>query len=139
MKILFKDEIILKTENFTVWQDWEVPIPGFFILAPNRQIRTIYEFSEKEAIEFIKTLSKVRKWMKDVLHINDVYFFQNEDTNDNLHFRIFPRHDRMEKFWRKIESVRPIMERAIENMINENIFIEVKNDVEKMKNYLKMF
>lgn len=139
MEILFKDEIILKTENFTVWQDREVPIPGFFILAPNRKIRTIDEFSEKEAIEFIKILSKVRKWMKDVLNINDVYFFQNEDTVNNFHFRIFPRYNRMEKFWNKIQSVRPIMERAIGNMIDEKTFIEVKDYVKKMKVYLETF
>lgn len=44
-KYIFKNEIILKTKLFTIAQDWEVPIPWFFIIAPLRTITSIYEFT----------------------------------------------------------------------------------------------
>ncbi|NCQ82885.1 hypothetical protein GW750_09160 [bacterium] len=98
MNILFKEEPILETVRFSVQQDREVPIPGFFILSSMRNIRSIDELSEHELDEFIRILAKVRRGMKTVLHIHDVYFFQNEDTRHNFHFRMFPRYERMEQF-----------------------------------------
>ena len=34
---IFKGLTILETKNFEVNQDWEVPIPGFFIVAPKKK------------------------------------------------------------------------------------------------------
>jgi len=45
MNILFKEEPILETVRFSVQQDREVPIPGFFILSSMRNIRSIDELS----------------------------------------------------------------------------------------------
>ena len=135
MKILFPNEEVITTELFNISQDWEVPIPGFLIIAPLRKIRSIDEFSQEEAAEFINLLQKVRKGMREVLGIEDVYFFQNEDTEHFFHFWIFPRLEWMEKFGRKIESVRPIMNYAKENMVNEKVFQEVREYVKKMREY----
>jgi len=137
MKILFKDEIIIKTDNFTVAQDREVPIAGFFILSPNRHVDAIDEFTEEEMIEFVHLLAKVRTWMREALDIQDVYLFQNEDTSHNFHLRIFPRHERMEKLWRKIQSVRPIMDRATEHMSDQEHCNHVKECAKRMRTYFK--
>ena len=75
--------------------------------------------------------------MKDKLDIKDVYLFQNEDTDFNFHLWIFPRHERMEKFWRKIESVRPIMLRAEKNMMNEKVIKKIQEYVDIMKEYMQ--
>ena len=138
-KILFPNETIIITKNFDVHQDWEVPIPGFFIIALLRKLKSISEFSDEEAIEFINLIRKVRKGMKDILKIEEVYFFQNEDTEHGFHLLIFPRHDWMEKFGRKIQSVRPIMNYAKENMLSDDVFKEVKEYVKKMKEYMSDF
>jgi len=45
----------------------------------------------------------------------------------------------MERFGRKIQSVRPIMEYAKENMLDNTNLNEVKKDVKKMKKYLSHF
>jgi len=138
-KILFPNENIITTKLFNVAQDWEIPIPGFFIIAPLRKLKSIPEFSDEEAIEFINLIRKLRKGMKDVLKIEEVYLFQNEDTKHNFHLWIFPRHDWMEKFGRGIQSVRPIMNYAKENMVNDDVFKEIKNQVRKMKKYMSDF
>lgn len=132
----FKDEIIFRNERFTIGQDWEYPIPAFFILSPNRKIRTIDEFTDEESHEYISLVRKLRKGMKEVLNINDVYFFQNEDTKHNFHLWIFPRHAWMEPFGKGIKSVKPIMEYALREMNNEKIIAEVKSCVEKMKVFI---
>ena len=118
-KYPFKNLIIFENENFTIHQDWAIPISGFFILDTKKKIKSFTEFSDKESYEFMDLLVKTRKLMKERLNIEDVYIFQNEDTEHWFHLWIFPRLEWMEDFWRKIESVRPIMNYAKENMFTD--------------------
>ena len=138
-KILFPNENIITARYFDVHQDWEVPIPGFFIIAPLRRLKSVDKFTDEEAIEFINLIHEVRKGMRDVLKIEEVYFFQNEDTEHGFHLWIFPRHKWMEKFGRKIQSVRPIINYAKENMLSNDVFKEVKEDIKKMKKFMSNF
>lgn len=135
-KVLFPNEIVLDTKYFTIAQDWEVPIPAFFIVSVKRKIRSVADFNDDELHEFITIVRKVRQGMRDLLNIRDVYLFHNEDSEHGFHLWIFPRHEWMEKFGRKIQSVRPIMEYAKINMVNENIFQEVRDMVYKMRTYM---
>jgi len=135
-KILFPNENIITTRLFNVSQDWEVPIPGFFIITPLRKLKSIDEFTDEEATELVNLIRKVRKGMRDILKINEVYLFQNEDTDHNFHVWIFPRHKWMEKFGRKIQSVRPIINYSKENMLNEDVFKKVKESVKKIKEFM---
>src|SRR3989344_528898 len=120
-KSLFPNENIITTELFYIGQDWECPIPGFFILSPLRKIRSISEFTDEESAEFMNLLRKVRTGMMDVLEIKEVYLFQNEDTEHNFHLWIFPRYEWMEKFGKKIQSVRPIINYAEKNMLSNDV------------------
>jgi len=133
---LFPDEVILKTNSFNVSQDCEVPISGFIIVAPLRSLRSIDEFNDEESAEFINLIRKVRKGMREVLNIEEVYLFQNEDTEHGFHLWMFPRHDWMDRFGRKVQSVRPIMNYAKENNLNDNSLKVVKENAEKMRVYL---
>ena len=76
MPLLFQDEEIHKTANFTISQDWETPIPGFIIISSNRLVRSISDLNDQEAAELIELTIKVRKGMKEVLNIENVYLFQ---------------------------------------------------------------
>ena len=133
---LFQDLIVHTADHFTIAQDCEVPIPGFFIIAAKRQLRSLAEFTNAETQEFIHLISIVRKAMKNILHIEVVYFFQNEDTEHNFHFWIFPRYAWMESFGRKIESVKPIMNYAKEHFATPPMIEEVCRVAEQIKNYL---
>lgn len=135
MKNLFPDEVILTTDNFIVAQDWEVPIAGFFILSSKRKIRSIAEFTDDEAKEFGVLIKKVRGGMLETLGINDVYFFQNEDSVHDFHLWMFPRYEWMKKFGIKIESVRPIMQYAQNLEITDKLLAEVKKSATVMRDY----
>ncbi len=83
--MLFPNESVLETASFSIHQDREVPIPGFFVIATKRKIRSIADFTPKEAQEFIILLCKLRKGMQKVLDIHVVYLFENEDTDPYFH------------------------------------------------------
>ncbi|MEW6195029.1 MAG: diadenosine tetraphosphate hydrolase [Bacteroidota bacterium] len=135
MNKLFPDELVFESKHFNIHHDWEVPIPGFFIIAPKRTIRTIDEFTEEEAIEYILLTRQLRRGMKEILNIRDVYFFQNEDSKHNFHLWVFPRFDWMERFSRKIESVRPIIDYAKQHLLDKETFELVRSYVKKMRDY----
>jgi len=131
---------IILTKHFDVHQDWEIPIPGFFIIATrNRKQKSIDEFSDVQAEELTRLTKKLRKGMRDVLGIDTVYIWQNEDTSEWYHLWMFPRHKWMKKFGIKIESVRPIMKYAEKNMVNDKVFEEVEEYAAKMRKYMQNF
>lgn len=72
--ILFPDEEVFDGKYFKIHQDWETPIPAFFILTPKRKIRSFSEFTDGESIEFMELMKKVRIGMEEVLDIKDVFF-----------------------------------------------------------------
>ena len=43
------------------------------------------------------------------------------------------------KIWKKIQSVRPIMNYAKENMLSDDVFKEVKDDVKKIREFISDF
>jgi diadenosine tetraphosphate (Ap4A) HIT family hydrolase len=136
MNILFPNQIVTETKYFIVAQDWEVPIPGFFVLSARRDIRSLEEFDDAEAAEFGVLLKQIRRGMRESLGIDTVYFFQNEDSAHGFHVWIFPRHEWMERFGKKIQSVRPIMEFAVANMNTDSVRAEVNESVKAMERYL---
>ena len=135
---LFPNEKIIITEYFDVHQDWDIPIPGFFIIASKRGRVSLDEFNDKEADEFFSLVRKLRKGMREVLGIETIRFFQDEGTHHHLfHLWIVPRYEWMNKFGEKIESIRPMINYAKENMANEEISDEVKDMVKQMRDYMK--
>ncbi len=128
---------MLETENFRVNQDWETPIEGFFIVSSKKKERSVTDFSERELIEFISLVKRVREAMKRVLSIKEVYLFQNEDTEHGFHIWMFPRHQWMEKFGRNVQSVRPIMDYAEKEMCNNTNIVKVNKAIEAMKEHFR--
>lgn len=137
MVTLFPNETLLRTKHFTVSQDWETPIVGFFIIAANRNIKSIIECTEEERHELTELIHQIRKGLEEVLKIKEVYLFQNEDSKRNFHIWLFPRHLWMEQFGRKIESVKPIMQYAEQQRATTKDLQEVKKAVGQMREWMK--
>ena len=129
---------IASTKYFDAHQDYEIPIPGFVILASKRHLQSVDEFTEEERLDFIEFLCRLRKTMRQAFDVQVVYLIQEEDTSHHFHVWIFPRYDWMaEKFGRKIQSVRPIMEYARENLKTTENLKKVDEAMEKMKTYFQ--
>lgn len=128
---------VLRGKTFFVEQDFKVPIPGFMVIMSNTGARSVSEFTEEQSKEFMEVLRKTRDGMRDALGITEICLFQDEDEEHNFHVWMFPRFGWMERFGKKIESVRPIIEYAKKNMLSEEAIEEVLASVSKMKGYMR--
>lgn len=107
---------ILETDLFHVHQDWAYPIEGLVIVAAKRHVYCLDELTETEATELMKLLRVVREAQKSVLGIEHVYYFYNEDTTHHFHFWMVPRYEWMKAFGRSVQSLRPVLHHARDNM-----------------------
>ncbi len=132
-------EKVGETKNFDVQQDYEIPIPGFMILASKKHLKGIEDFSERERKEYVEFLFRIRKAMTKVLGVEFSYVVQEEDSissSSHFHVWLFPRYDWMEKFGRGVKSVVPIMEYARNNMKTKQNLEKVVDIAKKIKKEL---
>ena len=130
--------VIAETEFFDAVQDYEIPIPGFVILVSRRHFQSVDEFTDEERDDFIALLCRMRSTMRRALNVQTVYLVQEEDTSHHFHVWMFPRYEWMaERFGRKIQSVRPIMEYAREHMKTKDNLGKVDEATEKMRKYFE--
>ncbi|MCH7828882.1 hypothetical protein IH982_03435 [Patescibacteria group bacterium] len=135
---LFLKETVLLTKSFDAHQDWEVPIPGFFIIASKDTTKkSIAEFTSEEVKELGSVIHRVRVGMREVLDIKDVYLLQNEASKHGFHVWMFPRYSWMEKFGWSPKSIALIMEHANKHMKTDGNIKEVKDAVIRVREYLE--
>lgn len=132
---------VIETDFFHAHQDHEVPLSGFVILSSKRHIKSVDEFTDEEASDFIDLVRKIRSAQREVLGIDTVYFVQEEDTRDHFHLWFLPRYEWMndaEKFGQKVSSARPVLAYARAHMKTPEIIAEVKESAEKLRKYLAL-
>ncbi|MEH7095335.1 HIT family protein [Neobacillus vireti] len=117
--------VVIETEHFHAHQDVAYPIKGLIILASKRHIYCFDELTEEEQLDYISLLTKIRKAQRDVLGIEHVYYFYNEDTSHHFHTWMVPRYKWMNEFGRSVESVRPVLRHARNKMNNQENVNEV--------------
>jgi diadenosine tetraphosphate (Ap4A) HIT family hydrolase len=124
--------VVIETEHFHAHQDVAYPIKGLIILASKRHIKCFDELTEEEKLDYINLLTKIRKAQREVLGIDYVYYFYNEDTTHHFHTWMVPRYEWMEKFGRSVESVRPVLLHARNEMNDENNVKEVLDAIQQL-------
>ncbi|MDQ0185300.1 diadenosine tetraphosphate hydrolase [Cytobacillus sp. FSL R5-0569] len=129
--------VVVETEYFHAHQDVAYPIRGLIILASKRHIKCFDELTEEERIDYINILSNIRKVQREILDIEYVYYFYNEDTTHHFHTWMVPRYEWMYEFGRSIESVRPVLLHARNNMKSEANTQEVMSAIEALTNALR--
>jgi diadenosine tetraphosphate (Ap4A) HIT family hydrolase len=117
--------VVLETAYFHAQQDVAYPIKGLIILASKRHITCFDELTEAEKLDYINCLTRIRKAQRDVLGIEYVYYFYNEDTTHHFHTWMVPRYEWMYEFGRSVESVRPVLLHARNEMNGEQNVREV--------------
>lgn len=117
--------VVFETEHFHAHQDVAYPIKGLMIVASKRHIKCLDELTEEERLDYINVLSKIRKAQREVLEIEHVYYFYNEDTTHHFHTWMVPRYEWMYQFGRSVESVRPVLLHARNEMNDQENVDEV--------------
>ncbi len=74
--------------------------------------------------------------MREVNGCDEVYLFQNEDSQHGFHLWLFPRYGWMDQYGRKIQSVRPIMEYAETMPVDDDLIAKVKRQVSLLQEHL---
>ncbi len=124
--------VVIETAHFHAHQDVAYPIKGLIILASKRHIKCFDELTEAEKLDYINLLTKIRKAQREVLSIEYVYYFYNEDTTHHFHTWMVPRYEWMYQFGRSVESVRPVLLHARNHMNSEENIKEVMNAIDAL-------
>lgn len=81
-----------ENDRFTLSQDWELPIQGFFVVSPKRHIENSEELSKKERIEIFEIVNKTIKILKSNNICDRFNVIFEEKQNVHFHVWIMPRH-----------------------------------------------
>ncbi len=129
--------VVYETEYFHAHQDVAYPIKGLIIIASKRHLTCFDELIEEEQYDYIKVLSKIRKAQRKILGIEYVYYFYNEDTTHHFHTWLVPRYEWMYAFGRSVESVRPVLLHARNQLNDEDNMREVISAIQALTTELK--
>lgn len=128
--------VVYETKYFHAHQDVAYPIKGLIILASKRHIKSFDELTEEEKLDYIQTLTRIRQAQREVLNIEYVYYFYNEDTTHHFHTWMVPRYEWMYEFGRSVESVRPTLLHARNHMNDTKNMEEVMTAINLLKKEL---
>jgi diadenosine tetraphosphate (Ap4A) HIT family hydrolase len=131
--------VILETELFHVHQDVAYPIPGLVILASKRHFHCMDELTNEEQEQYISLIHKIRGLQRNLLGIEKVYYFYNEDTTHHFHLWMVPRYEWMYDFGHSVESLRPVLLHARNNLNNEENMNTVLEGINKLRDGLQSF
>ena len=102
-----------ENDRFTLSQDWELPIQGFFIVSPKRHIEKLCELTKDERNEMFEIVDKTVKILRD----NKIC--EREAPTTPLPFTISsPTNSAFGKKWDKIPSIK-IKINIIENAVKK--------------------
>ena len=127
-----------ENERFTLSQDWEFPIEGFFIVSIKRHIERIVDLTEDERNEMfglaVKTIRILRA--NNICDEFEVIFYEKKDTH--LHAWIMPRHKWMAELVGNITgNIGTILEYAKKNFSNQEVYDKIESITKIVKENFK--
>lgn len=124
-----------ENERFTLSQDWELPIQGFFIVSPKRHIEKLCELTKDERNEMFEIVDKTVKILRDNKICERFDYIFEEKENRHLHVWILPRYNWMNKIVNDIiDNIGIILEYAKTNFRNDENYEEIKRISDIVKN-----
>jgi len=114
--------------NFTLSQDWELPILGFFIVSPKRHIEKLEELTKSERDEMFDIVNETIKVLRknNICDRYEVIFEEKE--NRHLHVWIMPRYSWMNEICDDIiDNIGDILNYAKKNFRDESIYEQIKD------------
>ena len=116
-----------QNDNFSISQDWELPISGMMIISPKRHINELCELDENERNELFYLTNKTIKILKEN-NIAETFMVSFEERK-NVHFHvcIIPKHNWMTKITPCIaDEFAKVIDYAKETFLTEQNFAEIK-------------
>ncbi len=127
-------------ENFTISQDWELPIEGFLIVSPKRHIEKLSDLTDYERNEMFDIVNKTIKILRENNVCDRFEIIFEEKENRHLHVWIMPRQEWMKNLVDNIiDNIGIICEYAKENMRNEKTYNEINRVSEILKKEFELY
>ena len=123
-----------ENDNFTLSQDWELPIEGFLIVSPKRHVERFSQLTDDERIEIFNTVDKTIKILRNnnVCDCFNVIFEEKE--NRHFHIWIMPRYKWMIDLVGDIsDNIGVIFDYAKNNFRKEEVYNRINNITELVK------
>ena len=127
-----------ENDNFTLSQDWELPIEGFLIVSPKRHVERFSQLTDDERIEIFNIVDKTIKILRNnnVCDCFNVIFEEKE--NRHFHIWIMPRHKWMIDLVGDIsDNIGVIFDYAKNNFRNDEVYQRIKDNTELVRNNIK--
>lgn len=123
-----------ENEKFTLSQDWELPIQGFFVVSPKKCVEKFEELTKEERDEMFDIVDKTIKVLRknNICDRFDIVFEEKE--NRHLHVWIMPRHEWMSELVDDIiDSVGQIFDYAKNNFRTEENYEKINEITQIIK------
>ena len=124
-----------ENDNFTLSQDWELPIEGFLIVSPKRHVERFSQLTDDERIEIFNIVDKTIKILRNnnVCDCFNVIFEEKE--NRHFHIWIMPRYKWMIDLVGDIsDNIGVIFDYAKNNFRNDEVYQRIKDITELVRN-----
>lgn len=131
--------MIYQDEDFTVSQDWELPIPGFIVVCPvKKHVQNIFELDDD-------TLSKMFLLVKEIENVlienniaKDFNIVAQEKENVHLHIWIMPQYEWMKKIHKSsMAKLEDVFAYAKKELKTKDTFDEIERVSELLRQKLK--
>lgn len=127
-----------ENERFTLAQDWELPIQGFFVLSPKRCIEKFSELTEQERIEAYELINKTITILRENNICDRFNVLFEEKANRHFHIWIMPRHQWMEEVAEDhIDHIGKIFAYAKENFRTDDNYEKINKISAIVKNNIQ--
>lgn len=127
-----------ENELVTMSQDWELPIPGFMVVSPQRHVEELCELKalEREAVwEMVNRTMVILKCNGICQHFNII---MEEKSGIHFHVWIMPRYPWMiEKFGNPTKNIAKVFSYAKENLRTKENFKEIDRITKIVRDNLK--
>ena len=127
-----------ENDMFTLSQDWELPITGFYVVTPKRHVENLCELTDDERNAMFKLVNETVKILKTCGVCKFYNIFFEEKPTSHLHVWIMPRHDWMkELFGNPTKQIRNVFDYAKANLRTPDTFKKIKEITNTLKSELK--
>lgn len=116
-----------QNDNFTISQDWELPIKGFMVLSPKRHVNELCELTDDERNELFYLVNRTMEILKEN-KVSETFILTFEERK-NIHFHvcIIPRYEWMKQLTTSIsDDFNKIIKYAKNTFITQKDYDEIK-------------
>ena len=85
------DHLVYENEHFRIEQCRDCPIPGYLIVIPKNQVRTLSAMKSEALAQLGRTLADATKAVEQIVNPERVYCARFGERDESVHFHLFPR------------------------------------------------